>query len=470
MIIHRYTSAFFLVVLTVFVAIAITRLPSSPASVVVEQSAEARQALAEQGARPEQSLPEQQGAAMYHRLSEQAAATDPAGAGEHAGRNHPASTPYEPPEQAAATPATVVAQVEAPLPALADRDVVAQHALALMDAAPDRTAFSRGARPKQKESHRFKLATLAPIGSSLEKILQQMGQEWRQAPDGGVHLTIYAGGVQGGEADTVRKLRQGSLDAALLTVVGLSEIHDSVEALQNMPMMFHSLEEVDYIGGKLRPRIEKNLRDKGYVVLFWADLGWVRFFSKEPVLTPADLKKAKLFSWAGSIDEADILKAAGFTPVPLETADILPSLNTGLINAVALPPYYAAAMQVHRTAPNMLEINWAPLVGGLVVRERSWNKLSPETQRELARAAWQAGERMRAQNRAESDRAVQAMASSGLKVHKLTPAQEAEWRQAANAAYPRIRGRIVPAELFDEVQKHLVQYRSAHRGVPESRR
>ncbi|MFN2442496.1 MAG: TRAP transporter substrate-binding protein DctP [Thermoanaerobaculia bacterium] len=323
---------------------------------------------------------------------------------------------------------------------------------------------------RMQKSPQFKLATVAPTGSSLEKILQQMGQEWRRAPGGGVDLVVYAGGVQGGEADTVRKLRQGSLDAALLTVVGLSDIHDSVEALQNMPLMFRSLDEVDYVGEKLRPRIEKNLRDKGYVVLFWADLGWVRFFSRDRIITPADLKKAKLFSWAGNIDEADILKAAGFNPVPLETADILPSLNTGLINAVALPPYYAAALQIHKSAPHMLEMNWGPLVGGLVVRERSWNKLSPETQRALARTAWQAGERMRAQNRSESDRAVKAMAANGLKVHKLTPAQEAEWLAAVRAAYPTIRGRIVPADLFDEVERHLAEYRKQNRGAVEARR
>jgi TRAP-type transport system periplasmic protein len=257
----------------------------------------------------------------------------------------------------------------------------------------------------------------------------------------------------------VRKLRAGALDAALLTVVGLSEIHESVEALQNMPMMFHSLEEVDYVGEKLRPRIEKSLRDKGFVVLFWVDLGWVRFFSKQPIMTPDDLRKAKLFSWAGSIDEADILKAAGFNPVSLETADILPMLNTGLINAVALPPYYALATQVNRVAPYMLEINWAPLVGGLVVRERSWNKLSPQEQRELYRAALKAGGAMKAQNRSESDRAVEEMATRGLKVQKLTPAAEAEWRRTATAAYPRIRGKIVPADLFDEVNMHLTDFR-----------
>jgi TRAP-type transport system periplasmic protein len=317
-------------------------------------------------------------------------------------------------------------------------------------------ATSSAPAGEQQATVGFTLATLAPKGSSLEKILQQMGQEWRRS---GVDLAVRAGGAQGSEADTVRKLRQGHLDAALLTVVGLSEINDSVEALQNMPMMFNSLEEVDYVGEKLRPRIENELRAKGYVVLFWADLGWVRFFSREPIVSPSDLRKARLFSWAGSIDETDILKAAGFTPVSLETADILPGLNSGVINAVALPPYYALATQVHLHAPNMLEINWAPLVGGLVVRERSWNKLTPHTQRELYRAAVNAGRAMKARNRAESDEAVRVMAGRGLTVHRLPPEAEAEWRRAAREAYPKIRGRIVPGDLFDEVEKHLSDFR-----------
>jgi TRAP-type transport system periplasmic protein len=330
--------------------------------------------------------------------------------------------------------------------------------LLLLFSSPAGAAKNSRGKTKQQGATTYKLATIAPKGSSIEQILQQMGQEWRTS---GIELTVFAGGAQGGEADTVRKLRAGALDAALLTVVGLSEIHESVDALQNMPMMFHSLEEVDYIGEKLRPRIEKSLRDKGFVVLFWADMGWVRFFSKQPITTPDDLRKAKLFSWAGSIDEADILKAAGFNPVSLETADILPMLNTGMINAVALPPLYALASQVNRVAPYMLEINWAPLVGGLVVRERSWNKLTPQEQRELYRAALQAGAAMKARNRIESDRAVEEMVARGLKVQKLTPAVEAEWRRTATAAYPRIRGKIVPADLFDEVDMHLKDLRKA---------
>lgn len=303
----------------------------------------------------------------------------------------------------------------------------------------------------------IKLGTIAPRDSSYHKILLHMGESWRA---GGVELKIYPGGVLGGEAEMVRRMKTGALDAALLTVSGLSDIDDSVRALQNMPLLFRSLDEVDFIGAQLRPRLEKNLRARGFVVLFWGDAGWVRFFSKNPVLTPDDLRRAKLFTWAGDPDALEIYKSAGFHPLPLETNDIVTSLQTGLINAVPMPPYIALAAQVYPLAPHMLEINWAPLVGALVVTERAWGRLTPAQQAALARAAAEHGTQIKQRNRQESDEAVEAMKKRGLVVHPLTPELEAAWRREAEAIYPTLRGKLVPADLFDEVRRLLQERRT----------
>jgi TRAP-type C4-dicarboxylate transport system substrate-binding protein len=322
--------------------------------------------------------------------------------------------------------------------------------------------FLTGALFAQSSKVTIKLGTVAPRDSSFHRILMQMAEQWRKASNGAVELKIYPGGTLGGEAEMVRRMKTGVLDAGLLTCVGLSDIDNSVEALQSLPMMFRSLDEVDYVGVKLYPKMDKKLREKGFVVLFWADTGWVRFFSKKPLATPDDLKKMKLFSWAGDVASVDILKSAGFKPVPLETADILPGLETGLIETVSMPPYVALTTQVYGTANHMLELNWAPLVGGLVVTERAWTRLTPDVQRQLAIAAGEAGRQMKARNRLESDQAVEAMKKRNLVVQPVTPAIEEAWRKAAEAAYPQIRGRIMPADMFDEVKRLLAEYRAAH--------
>ena len=222
----------------------------------------------------------------------------------------------------------------------------------------------------------------------------------------------------GGEADIVRRMRLGQLQAGMLSVVGLSDIDKSVTAFSYMPMMFRSMEEVDYIREQLRPELEKRLLDKGFVTLFWGDAGWVRFFSKEPVLHPADLKKLRLFVWAGDNFQIDLMKALGFQPVPLETSDILPGLQTGLISAISTAPFYALATQVYGPAPHMLEVNWAPLVGATVITSKVWDSIPATTQEALRKAAEEAGTQMRARGRQEAEASVQTMSKRGLKVQK----------------------------------------------------
>ena len=315
--------------------------------------------------------------------------------------------------------------------------------------------------PAAEKTLRINLGTLAPRGSVYHQSLQAMAEAWRQAPGGGARLVIYPDGTQGGEADMIRLMRVGTLQAGLFTVVGLSEIEPGVSGLQGVPMLFRSLDEFEYVNEKLRPMLEQRLADKGFVVLFWVDTGWIRFFSKEPMLTPDDLKRMKIFSWAGNPEEVNVMRHAGFTPVALETSDILPGLQTGLINVASVPPIFALAGQLDLRAPHMLKLNWAPLVGACVVKKATWDKIPPEAKDVMLAAAEKAGKEIRNNSRKENEEAVAAMQKRGLQVHEVTPEQEKAWQIVAEKSYPEIRGRLVPADIFDEVQRLLKEYRAS---------
>jgi len=310
------------------------------------------------------------------------------------------------------------------------------------------------------EQARVKLATLAPRGSSFHEILLDMGGRWAGAPGGGVRLTIYPDGAMGGEADVVRKMRIGQIQAAMLTSVGLAEIDDSVSAVQLLPMAFRSLDEVDYVVERMRPVVEKRIEEKGFVVLFWSDAGWVRLFSKKPAARPSGVRSMKLFTWAGDGRMLDILRLAGWQPVPLETSDILPGFQTNMIDAIFTLPIYALTSQLYTHAPHMLELNWAPLLGGAVVTRKAWDGIPAAARRALLAAAREAGHQIRQRSRKEGDEAVAAMEKRGLTAHPVTPELEAEWRAAAEAAYPKIRGSVVEAALFDRVRQLLREARS----------
>ena len=306
----------------------------------------------------------------------------------------------------------------------------------------------------------LRIGTLAPKNSLYHRQLMELGEAWRQSQGEGAKYLVYPDGSQGGETDMVRRMRIGQLQGGLLSVVGLREIEPSIAALQNMPLMFRNWDEVDYVREKMRPAMEKKFLDKGFVVLAWGDAGWVRFFSREPAFRPDDYKKMKFFTWASELEQQEIMKSLGYTPVPLETADILPSIQTGMINAVPSTPYFALATQVYTSAPNMLDLNWAPIVGALVVTKKAWDEMSPATQAVVRAAGAKAGTQIRIKARQEVDEAVEAMKKRGLKVNVPDAAQSREWAELADKLYPKIRGKMVPADTFDEVQGYLKAFRA----------
>jgi TRAP-type transport system periplasmic protein len=299
----------------------------------------------------------------------------------------------------------------------------------------------------------LRIATVAPAGSSFHKRLQALGSEWARGP-GGVSMNIYAG-TQGGELQIVRRMRVGQIQGAMLSSVGLAQIEKSVTALQYMPLMFRDWDDVDRVRERLRPELESRLRKAGYVVLFWGDGGWVRYFSRKPIERLSDLKSMRVYASSGDPESVEMFKDY-YTPVVLEPDQILLGLRNGMIDALPIPPFLANFSQVPTYAPYMLDLRWAPITGALVLTERAWRALDTKTQSWLKETSEKAGHEMRRASRLEDEATIQAMKEKlGLKVVPLSPEAEREWRTEVSRMYPRIRGTLVPAPMFDAAVEAL---------------
>src|SRR5580692_8283409 len=253
-----------------------------------------------------------------------------------------------------------------------------------------------------------KMGTLAPEGSPWHEALQSMAQRWRTISGGQIKLVIYPGGVLGDEPDMVNKMRIGQIQAAGLSGAGLSGIEPGVMALQ-IPMMFDSYEELDFVRERVAPRLEKMMEDRGYLVLNWGDVGWVHFFTIRPATRLADMRNMKLFTWAGDNDTLELWKANGFRAVPLAATEILTGLQTGLIDAVPTTPLYALLNQSFGIARNMNDVKWAPLIGATVVSKRVWDSIPAAQRTIMLAAARDAGVGMQGAIRKMGDDAIATM-------------------------------------------------------------
>lgn len=312
---------------------------------------------------------------------------------------------------------------------------------------------------------RIKIATVAPKDSSYYRILLEMGERWRTLSDGQIELRVYAGGLMGDEADSVKKMNIGELQGALLSAGGLTEIDQSVGVLEEIPMLFRSLVEEEYVREKLRPDLDKRLLARGFVSLAWADSGWVRLFSRRAAVRPGDYKNMKIFVAAsGSAQEMAIMQALGYTPKPLTMADALIQLQTGGVDAVPTLPVMALAGQYYTAIKHMNDVNWTALVGAAVLTKRAWDAVPQALHEPFLQAAEEAGRKIQAAGRLENEQAIATMkAKWQLEVHPLTAEVDAEWRTFAESVYPKIRGTLVPADMFDAAKRLVDEYRASHR-------
>ena len=304
-----------------------------------------------------------------------------------------------------------------------------------------------------------KLGTLAPEGSPWHKALQDMAAQWAKISQGKVRVRIYPGGVAGDEPDMVRKMRIGQLHAAALTGGGLTRISQEIQALQ-MPMMFRSDAEFDYVHARMTPMLEGALRAKRFHVLNWADAGWVYFFAQEPVVWPGDLKPLKLFTWVGESAHIGALREAGLNPVPLPATEIHTALSSGLINAVPTTPIIALSYQWFGLAKHMTDMRWARLVGATVLTDRAWKRIPGALRPRLKKAARDIGIRIQQKIRKLGAQAVKVMQKHGLKVHAVPPEAVAECEKGARRGYLRLIGRVVSKESVAEVERLRDAYRA----------
>jgi TRAP-type transport system periplasmic protein len=118
---------------------------------------------------------------------------------------------------------------------------------------------------------------------------------------------------------------------------------------------------------------------------------------------------------------------------------------------VALAPLYAYSSRMFERAKYMLDLPWAVLTGGTVVRKDEWDKVPADIRPKLIEISREYSKKVATEVRRMDAEALENMSKQGLVVVK--PADPQDFAKAAQKAYSVVRGKVVPAETFDEVKK-----------------
>lgn len=233
-------------------------------------------------------------------------------------------------------------------------------------------------------------------------------------------------------------MKSGQLHGAALSGVGLGKIFQSITALQ-MPGLFTSWTALDAARDALDAELTRGVRDAGFTVLGWYDVGRTRTMSKTvDIRKPTDLRGKKPFLWRDDIILPVIYTViGGVSGVPLNIPEVLPNLNTGAIDVVNATALEAEQFEWASKLDRIAAEPHAFVVGGLVISTRSLDALPADLKAVLVATGKVAAEALKKRIRSE-DAAACTQLTGKMTKPTLTAADKEAWK----AAFTQVRQRL----------------------------
>lgn len=305
----------------------------------------------------------------------------------------------------------------------------------------------------------FKIATIAPEGSSWMSDMKRGAEVIENQTGGRVKFKFYGGGVQGNDKQVQRKMRTGQLQGGAFTSGAMNMFQRDAD-LFSMPMVFNSIEEVLYVRENMDDVIRERLEQAGYVNFGFAGAGFAYMMSNKPLQTLSELKGQKVWIPEGDPVGFAALRALGVAPVVMPVTDVMTGLQTDLLDSVTVPPVGAVVFQWHTRLKYITELPVAYVYAAMLIDKKAFSKLSAEDQkitRDVLEGIYRKFDRYGV---TDNEEALQALLESGLEMVSPAPSDVREWRGIVNGSNRKLaqEGKFDVA-LLDQMQLLIKAYR-----------
>jgi TRAP-type C4-dicarboxylate transport system substrate-binding protein len=322
-------------------------------------------------------------------------------------------------------------------------------------------ALTWSSSPARADKHEFRMATLAPSGSPWTEILDKAGAEIEKQTEGRVKITYYTGGQQGDEKDYIRKINIGQLDGAAVTAAGLAMIEPSILVL-NLPMLFETQDEVDYVANKMWPYFQAKFEKKGFRLADRGEVGWIYFFSKTKVTSIADLQKLKLPTLSDDQLVGSLVDKLKINGIPLAIPEIDAALTSGKIDGCFSSPLGAIALQWYTKVKYMASQPMVFAIGATVISLKAQNKVSEADRKTIEAIAKASQKKARSTIRKANEDARKTLLRKGITVVEVPKDMLDEMTKFALDVQKALVGKIYTQEELDTVIKYRDEYRAKH--------
>jgi TRAP-type C4-dicarboxylate transport system substrate-binding protein len=238
--------------------------------------------------------------------------------------------------------------------------------------------------PVSAQEYVLEMGTVVPAGSPWALQLKRLKKYVEEETGGRVKVKLRLGGSN--ERSLARRAQMGSKQGFAGSVGGLSSIVREVNVLE-APYVFDTVKEADKAldDPEVLKQVRQILAKQKLVFGLWGENGFRSYFSRRPIRTPADMKGIRYRSQE-AVAHVEAYKAIGASPVTIDVANTMTSLQTGVVDGFDNTPLFAMATTWYQgldDGERNLILSKHSYQPGIVVYSKKWFDTLPKDIQEV---------------------------------------------------------------------------------------
>jgi TRAP-type transport system periplasmic protein len=312
------------------------------------------------------------------------------------------------------------------------------------------------------QQYTIKFASIAPEGSTWMNVMKEFDAAVQKESGGRIKFRMYPSGVQGDEKTVIRKIGVGQLNAAGFTGVGMGEIAPKVRIL-DMPFLIRKSEEADNLYKVFNDELGQAFEANGYILLGWAEVGFVYVFSNSPINKPEDIKQLKMWVWDGDPVAETSFQALDIKPIPLSFDNVRTSLQTGMVNAFYTTPYAAIALQWYTQAKYMVDFPLTCSAGAVLLSKKYFDTMPKDLQDILLKNGKIYMKKLTEAGRLDNKKSLAELQKRGIIFTQTNDEEVREYVKVGIKARRMLVGKMYDEDFMKRVEKAVEDFRKGEK-------
>jgi TRAP-type C4-dicarboxylate transport system substrate-binding protein len=294
------------------------------------------------------------------------------------------------------------------------------------------------------------------VGTPWATQLKKVKNAIKEQSGGRIKVKTYLGGALGDEIATAEATKRGTIQCFGGTFSDLASAVPELDALE-LPFLFSSEKKADdVLDNVVREDLDALLWERGYKLMFFSENGYRSIGSTFPVTSPADLAGRKMRSQQSDV-HLNTWKAFGASPVPISVIDVLPGLQTGVVDGFDNSPLFTFAASWHQAITHFTLTRHIYQSGVVVLSRKFWESLPADLQTIVMGDPADLAKKGRRGVRAIGPMLEQNFIDAGITLTKLSDGERSAFASKAEDVHDKFRSSTTEQgkALLDKIKKAL---------------